>query len=237
VGRLLHVLSDSGEISEDRLADLEFIYLPVTQQHGRGRPKILHRKLERDPDFFAEVVALAYKAEDEGERELSEDEVHRAQLAHELLESWRTIPGLREDGAVDSEALSSWVKCAIAAVEARNRRVGDYLIGQHLRYSPADDDGTWPARPVRDLIEDLASEDLGRGLEVEVYNSRGVTTRSPTAGGGQERALVEQYTGWATNVSAEWPRTAAMLRRIAGTYERDARREDDSAELTEDLWN
>jgi hypothetical protein len=89
---------------------------------------------------------------------------------------------------------------------------------------------------VREIIEELSSEDLEDGIEIEVYNSRGWTSRDPTEGGVQERELAEQYTGYAAVLNDRWPRTAAMLRSIADTYSRDAGRHDVDAELTEDFW-
>lgn len=89
---------------------------------------------------------------------------------------------------------------------------------------------------VRDLIEEPASEELERGIEIGVYNSRGVFMKAQTEGGLQERQLAERYQGYANQVGDRWHRTAAMLRRIAQSYVSDARREDVNAGLTGDLW-
>jgi len=48
--------------------------------------------------------------------------------------------------------------------------------------------------------------------------------------------LSEKYKGYADVLNDEWPRTAAVLRRIAEVYASEARREDVEAELREDLW-
>ena len=61
--------------------------------------------------------------------------------------------------------------------------IGDQMIGQVLAHAPADEDGTWPCLPVRELIEFTRSKDLEVGIQTGVYNMRGVTTRSPTDGG------------------------------------------------------
>lgn len=89
---------------------------------------------------------------------------------------------------------------------------------------------------VRDLINDLGSEHIELGFELDVYNGRGVVSRSLTEGGEQERRLAERYGGHADALNDGWPRTAAMLRRISDRYASDARREDVRAELREDLW-
>ena len=96
--------------------------------------------------------------------------------------------------------------------------------------APADDDGTWPCQPVRQLLEELQSERVERNLAARLYNSRGVTVRDPEDGGKQERALAEQYRAQANTFSNSWPQTAAVLRNLASMYDTDAREEENRAE-------
>jgi hypothetical protein len=236
LGELLDRIEETGEIPEQKIAQLEWAFLPLLRHSSKRPPRILHRELQRNPDFFAEVVSLVYKDEREDEPDVTAQQAGLAELAYELLDGWNSIPGLQDDGTISEPELREWVLEARRAVVARGRTVGDRLIGNLLRHSAVDADGAWPPVPIRNLIEALESKDLEKGIEIEVYNSRGVTSRMPTDGGVQERELVERYVEYAALVSDRWPRTGAMLRRIAKTYSRDARREDTSAELTEDLW-
>ncbi len=236
MSEVLDAIEASDEIEEERIAALEWNFLPLFGHHGRT-PRILHRELSRNPGFFAEIIALVFKAENEEQRELSEEEYNRARLAYELLESWRSVPGLKEDGSVDLDILSRWVDEARKATHAAGRgTVADLRIGQVLASSPKGSDDAWPDVAVRDLIDDLGEEDIERGFEMGVYNSRGTFSRSLTEGGEQERQLSERYKGYADALNDEWPRPAAMLRRIADVYASEARREDVEAELREDLW-
>lgn len=236
VGKLLRRLERTGAVDESRLAALEWAFLPLLSRRDQG-PAILHRELARSPEFFAEIVSYVYLAEGEEGGAVPETELARARLGQELLDSWKALPGLREDGSIDDGQMAHWIATARELLAPRGRgAIGDTLIGHQLRYSPSDPDGVWPATPVRELIETLANEDVERGIMIEVLNSRGATWRSLTAGGAQEHALEEQYRGYAGAVGDRWPRTAAMLRRLADEYGRQARREDTSAELRADLW-
>jgi hypothetical protein len=235
MSELLKMLEGSGEVSDEQLAALEWSSLPLTEHYRR--PKMLHRELSRNPDFFVEVMTLVYKAEDEEARDLSEEDSARAKYGRKLLDSWRGVPGKGEDGSLDSAVLKDWVVRARKALGARGRGgIGDYFIGRILRYSPNDADDTWPHSAVCDLIEELANESVERGFETEVFNSRGVTMRGQTDGGAQERQLAESYLERARRVCDRSPRSAEMLRRIADTFSSQGRREDVNAELTEDLW-
>jgi hypothetical protein len=103
ITRLLNRLAASDEIDESRVASLEWAYLPVLQNYGG--PKVLHRELSRNPDFFAEVVSLVYKGEGEERQEVTEEAAARARLGYELLHSWHRGPACREDGSFESDEL------------------------------------------------------------------------------------------------------------------------------------
>ncbi|MDP9475987.1 MAG: hypothetical protein M3R38_09925 [Actinomycetota bacterium] len=215
VGELIDVLEESGEIEETRMAGLEWGLLPLLEHSGKP-PRTLHLELSRNAKFFAEVVELVYKPEDEEPSELSEEDLARARLGSELLENWREIPGRNEDGSVDPQALRAWVSEARQETSARGRgKIGDHLIGKALYFSPRGPDGAWPDVAVRDLLEDLENEGVERGIELAVYNNRGVVSRGLDEGGEQERRLVNTHGGDADTLSDRWPRASALLRRIA----------------------
>ena len=149
--------------------------------------------------------------------------------------SWtngRSFPGVATQmGEVDPEELDSWVETARnLAREAQRSEVADAQIGRVLAHAGGDEDGTWPKRPVRDLIESLSSSELESGCQAEVYNSRGPTSRGLLDGGAQERELVKKYDDLASQIRDGWPRTAAILSSLARGYEREARRNDEEAE-------
>lgn len=104
-----------------------------------------------------------------------------------------------------------------------------------MAHSPRDEDGTWPHRAVRDIIEEIANPRLEAGFRCQVSNNRGVTVRGQTDGGVQERVLIEQYEKDAAHVADTWPRIASVLRNIAWNYRLLAEGEDSSADLTQDL--
>jgi hypothetical protein len=166
--------------------------------------------------------------------EFSDGDRERAMHAHELLDSWCTLPGSGIAGSIDRQELEAWIALARkSAAEVNRAKVTDSLIGKLLSHSPVGADGAWPAEPVRDIIERLGSKALENGIAVGKFNSRGVVTRNPSDGGIQERQLANMYKRYAAKVQAQWPRTAAVLRGMADGYLRDARREDDQAELLE----
>ncbi len=234
---LLTYVSASNEIEETRIAKLEWAFLPAIGRH-HYKPKILLQEMARSPEFFAQVIALVYRAEGEETRESSNDDKARWERAYELLQSWRwrPLPGNPESAEIDPTALREWVLKARELLRTQGRlAIGDNTIGEILSGAGGGEDGVWPHPTVRDLVEELASQEFEQGLMIGVLNSGGLSWRNPNEGGTQERRTAAQYDRFAGTVNAKWPRTAAMLRGIRDHYLASADCEDQRAEIREDL--
>ena len=231
---ILDKLAHDRSVTEDQIARLEWSYLKLLE-HSNRPPTALPKLLATSPDFFVQVLSTAYRGENEkGLDENDEDyEVKKSMAgqAWSLLHNWAHVPGL-VDGKVDGTALEAWVRDArILCVKADRAAIGDQVIGQVLAHAPADADGTWPCLPVRELIEITRSKELEAGIQTGVYNKRGLTTRSPTDGGAQEREIAARYRDWSEKTRLEFPHTSAVLAKIAETYEWDAKHHDDDADM------
>ncbi len=231
--RLLKALAASGGVEEGRVARLEWAFMSGIDR----MPEVLHRELKRNPGFFSELVSLIFRAEGEEPREASEEEQARGTRAYRLLQSWRSLPGETDGRVVDAEALKSWVRRARELLAASGRgAVGDKMLGELLSGSPYGEDGAWPHPAVRDLIEEVASTSFERGVEIGAFNSRGVMIKNPAEGGDREREIAQRYAGFAATVRDHWPRTAAMLKRIADGYDEQAGHEDRDLRLRDELY-
>jgi transcriptional regulator with XRE-family HTH domain len=234
VTTIFEKLDNDSSVAQADIARLEWAYLRLLEYSNRT-PKALPKLLATSPDFFLEVLSIAYRAENEkGLDEAASDYELKASMAAQawtLLHSWKHVPG-SSNGKVNGAELESWVRAArILCENAGRAAIGDQIIGQVLSHSPADDDGTWPCLPVRELIEITRSNDLEIGIQTGVINKRGVTTRLPTDGGAQERDLAKLYRRWSENTRLEFPRTSAMLAKIAKHYEWDAEFHDNDADM------
>lgn len=102
-------------------------------------------------------------------------------------------------------------------------------IGEVFAHALSDSDGTFPTRPVRDVLEAAPNDRLERGFTIGLHNKRGVTSRGMTEGGKQEYDVADNYEAWAQAVEATHPRTAGALRTVAESYREEGRRNDEEA--------
>ena len=236
VEELLQRLDQANDVSEDQVAGLEWTYLAMLE-HSRRPPVVLHKTLSTSPEFFVKVLCSVYRpALDSGIEEALEDTKKARSLAghaYGLLRSWHKVPG-ETGGVVDSVALQEWVdRVRALSAEAGRGEIGDQHIGNVLASSPADADGVWPAKAVRELIERSPSRHIETGLMLGIHNNRGGTWRGMTDGGAQERSIAGRYHEHARAMELEWPRTAALLEQIARSYEEEGQRHDQRAERTD----
>jgi hypothetical protein len=236
VPQLFDYLNQVKDVDEGRLARAEWAFLPFFRYEERPL-KILHGQLATDPAFFVDIISLAYRAADEEPRKLEKPELNRAETAFYLLRSLSIVPGMQDNGIIDIVKLSAWVDEARRLLaECRRLEIGDQYIGRVLRHAKKDEDELWPPKEIRDLLEELSSESIELGMEIAVRNDRGVTVRGIVMGGEQERQIKKHYLAQVEAVKLQWPRTAAMLRRLAYSYESDAQIYDREAELRQDTW-
>lgn len=237
LGQLVTKLEASGVITEQELAEIEWVWLPAFSHTARG-PATLHRMLAREPAVFAQAVSLSFRPDrsekvDQSKSQPDKNAQDRAKYAMQLINDWHGIPGLGDNGAFDSIFLRDWVLGARNSLkESGHSEVGDMQIGEVLARSPIGTDGIWPHESVRSLLEELQAAAIERGVYFGVINGRGVTMRSPYDGGRMETDLANQYTSYA-NALTTFPRTASVLRIIAKSYREYARRQDDQRDLNE----
>jgi hypothetical protein len=235
VAEALQLLDERADVDRNALIALEWNYLQVLE-YSRRPAKVLLRALSEDPSLFITMLKAVFKASEESgvvdpEPENSAQARSIATQAYRLLELWNRIPGTRDDGTLDGEALESWIKEARAQAKAVGREdIADSRIGSMLSASPMGSDGNWPAESVREVLDLFRSKPMIDGFQVGKMNRRGVTTRMPGAGGELERKEAAKYRAWAKVIAYDYPHTSKALDSLADSYELQARREDEDAE-------
>jgi len=226
IEQVFDALQRRDDIRKIEIAKREYAYLPLFGY--RERQLTLHSVMAEDPGFYVELLCDAFKPKAGEAREPTEELRARAKAAYRLLSEFRTVPGAH-GAEIDSKVLRSWTDQVRKLGHAEDRAaITDEFVGHVLGHSPGDTDGAWPHRTVRDLIEDMASDEVELGIQIERFNMEGVQTRGLYEGGGRERAKAIQAREWAKIANA-WPRTRSMLERIAQSWDRHAQEQDERA--------
>ena len=224
--QIFDALRERRDIPLIEIAKREYAYLPLFGY--REKQLAIHQVMGSDPQFYVGLLCDAFKPKSGDDREVTPALQARAKAAYRLVSEFRTVPGVLE-GEINEEKLLTWVQEVHRLVkEADRAAIGDEFIGHVLAYTPADPDGAWPHRIVRQLIENMDSKEMELGIQIERFNMRGVQARALYGGGGPEREMAERAKHWA-NVTRAWPRTSAMLEAIAASWESTARNQDERA--------
>lgn len=228
----LQRLDEEAGIPAARILSLEFEFVNFLQGSDRGM-RILEREIGEHPELFAEMIALAYKRDDKQEdrnvSSVSEDILrNKAWKMHRSIESIRQLPRGDEFRNLDAENLIKWV-CAVREMcELRGRlNIGDFCIGSLFSNSPEDDNGIWPCKAVRDTLEEVYSEQLGKGFKMgrcDLFRTH-IGER-----GDQEREIEDRHKKWAQRIQYSHPKTSEILREIAKYFSHLGRHYDIEAE-------
>lgn len=221
-----HLQSEEG-VNQEKLAEIEWAYLPWLDYRLDAKPILLEWKLGTDASFFCQIIQLIYKSNKATEEKSNTDNVdeNKRQLATnawQLLHHWKSVPGTNMDGSFDSDLFQTWIKeVEKICIDSGHYAVAMQQIGSVLNNTPEDSDGLWIDRTVAATLNDKDAGELRRGYSIGLYNSRGAHWVDPT--GGPEKKLAIEYDSKAEAVeNAGYHRFAVTLRELANGYKREA---------------
>lgn len=156
-------------------------------------------------------------------------DLRRAEIAWTVLKRWPGLPAVDRDGVAVDADLDRWVDDCLSLLQAADRsRIATEVLGEALSSVATDPDGTWPSRPVRDIVERLADDNFDTGLHIGRYNRYALPVHGTPEGGQPASPKAQTYQAWADEVRTRWPRTAALLDEMVRAFERDVRRQERS---------
>jgi len=224
---IIRALQNDPNVSEKDLFRVEWAYLPILGRSHQGTsPKLLEFRLANEPDFFCEVVRLAFclEGEDHQCHELAKKERNKAEKAFHLLWNWKTPPGTLKDGSYDGEMLKAWLH-NVKRRCSKTEHLGIALrrVGHVLAYAPPDPDGLWIHQSAAGVLNAEDADDMRVGFRDELLYQRGVHWVDPT--GKPEKSLAVRYRKQAEEIEAAgYHRIAGLLRGLAEEYDREAER-------------
>ena len=250
--KILKFLGKKEDVDKKKLAYIvEWPLMDISYPYGKERPENLINEVNKNPEIFLELLKLAYK-KDDGSTENNNQSPELSKRAYQFFQMYVSspdtkddssidlytrvkLPGMNENGELDSNKFKRWVLEVRNLCKKDNRiEIGDDILGRLFAHAPFDNkDQKWPHQAIRETIEELKSDKLDEGFRVGIINKRGVSLRDIYEGGEQERKLADKYKFLAEKITVCWPRTAGLLRKIEKEYLSMGQMWDNEARLEE----
>ena len=229
VVELIKRLQKSKTIDQGILLKIESRFFSWLKRFSTEEsPTAIEKKLASDPQFFADIIALAFRSEydkRDNTKEIDENKRYLAQNAYDILYEWKLCPGVKEDGKFDENTFKEWIKEAKRITEETGHiGVARHYIGQILTYAPADPGGLWIHKVVADILDARDADKIRSEFTLTLFNRRGMHTFTY---GREERELAKQNQEKAEALDTEgFTRFATAMREFAEQYTKEARAEE-----------
>lgn len=224
--KLIKVIQSAPDADEADVGWIEFQCLPLLDRFSGGSPDFLERRLANEPSFFHEVIAACFRSERDVDKKIEPDPAKKAlaERTYSLLHNWSTPPGTTRDQKMDEAAFAKWFAEVRSLCETSGHwAIAQQMIGKTLLYAPAGLAEMLSLPVVAKTLNAPEHDHMRRGLEMELFNSRGVHGFS---NGKEELKLAEDYRARAAKYDlATYSRIATTMRSLAEGYERDAERD------------
>jgi hypothetical protein len=144
IAELITLLQNETKIDQEKLFQIEWAYLAFLDIHYGKKAIILHKYLSTKPSFLLDILKLLYKSEKNNEIKIQLIEKNQVAInnAKQLLNEWKTIPGMKDDNIFSESLFIEWFNTVKEiSTEEGYLHVAMYHIGKILFYTPKDVDG------------------------------------------------------------------------------------------------
>lgn len=204
----------SGDNQNEDLIRIEWKYLDFLNSSDGYSPVTIWKEMANNPEFFMKILKQ-YKGDPDNK---TEEAIESAKKSFRVLNHWKSIPGLQDNGMIDVEKLDNWIETVkTEASKCGLLRLAQEEFGKVSFYSPQDPDGFFINRRIAYYLQSETAEGVRAGYSVEAFNSRGAHWVDPT--GKPEFELEEKYNNMANAADDEGMfRFANTLREIAQNF-------------------
>ncbi|WP_024741629.1 hypothetical protein [Tenacibaculum maritimum] len=235
IRRFFSTLHERTDLDEDRMAQVEFKFIFVFDNYGNNvLPKYLYKSISKNPKSYIDMIKICFIPKDETlieeNKEVSPE--LKKQIfnnAYSIVKNFNVIPGVQDDNSINEEELNAWIdEVRALAVDCTRIEVTDSQIGQLLARAPKAE-GISFSTIIYNVLDRINSSSMYDGFRTEIFNSQGVTVRSPYSGGEIERNKASQFKDVAEKIKITHPNVAKLYRELTESYQRRAKEEDDEA--------
>lgn len=234
--KCINVPDDS--VSKGKLILIELMMFDHLQHYMSDSEFHLLNLVNQEPEMMMELVRLAYYADDgyEADMELSglerENRAIIARLVWNFFYHYHGVPGIRPDKSIDGTFLKDYLsKLQKCAEQCHRVHVMPLVIGRILGNMPEVED--YPTDLMCELVEYYDNDHIDNEIGCCISNRRGMSSRSPYAGGEIERSHVDVFNKYRDRALTRSPRLAKVFENKIKSFEHRAAMEDERGRLAD----
>lgn len=227
--------------SKGKLLLIELMLFDQLRHHTSVSELHLSHLVNNEPEIMMELVQMEYAADDgyDDIKDMSEIErsnkVVMAKLASNFFYHYHGVPGQQPDKSIDGVFLKEYLKKLQKCAEQCHRvRVMPFLIGRILGNMPEVDD--YPTELMCELVEYFDNDHIDNEISCCISNRRGMSSRSPFAGGDIERSHIEVLKTYRDRALTRSQRLVKVFENEIKLFEHRASEEDKRGRLADLMY-
>lgn len=173
-------------------------------------------QFKKKPKYYAELIKCIYLQDGEKRDNRTKEQIQISNNLFSFYYNKLFFCPCENNGELDLKELNKWVNEFKDELRKQNQlNLLESQLGRLFAYSPVDNDGYYPHSSVREIIEDIASDDLRNSYVIAEKNKRGVYSRSA---GKTEKELAMKYKENADEIRILYPETAKIYDDLYNSY-------------------
>ena len=231
---------DYYDIERGAKVEMKFLFLFSGGFYG-PKPQNLYKLMAQKPNQYFGMLSQIYLPKDDQAKQIELEKLKQQphhqeifKVSWEVFNDFNLIPSMKEDGTLNYDELSNWIKeVRLLAVENDRVAVTDSCIGKLLAKYPINiskNEG-YPVE-IYDVLEEINNEDVMESFRVQISNNLGFTSRGAFEGGNIERFRANFFNTLFEEVKFTHPKVSLVFKSLKENYLSQAKWEDENAMLS-----
>lgn len=249
--KLLNFLHAEADLEDSKLFSIEWAFYELISQDRNASPLSIQYRIESDPLFFNELLAITYKSDSDDAESVHKNQFQRmidwfkrkigrknskgsdsdeeesdsrlVQRGWSILRDWRVRDKFSGKDFSDGY-FKEWIDNALDKAKKNGRfDVAQIVIGEALSSCPPDPDGLWVHKSIAAILDEKPNEKMRSGFVTGIYNNRGAYWVDTS--GQKDLEIAEDYKSKARALEMEgFVKLASTVYGVAEDYVRESHR-------------
>jgi hypothetical protein len=212
---------DMSSLDEDEIVSVEMRWFELLNSDCAGNETKIPRGIKKasytNPNFFIGLISIVFTKD--------EDNKYDKDLRRRCFSILNKLVATSKTEKDSLDIIENIIRDTRKKFQNTDlATIADVKLGELLANTPPEpSDNIFPQKSIRDIIEEIKSDDFEIGFSIGVSNKGGFKFVSCSNAGEEERKTASRFYDFAEKLSLEYPRTSAMIKEIAENYKQNGR--------------